>query len=250
MLLDFQLTTYNCRVVMILRQESDSLLFITQPDHARLAADSIAHWQADGFAAHPRREVILVAAREHDNGWIEEDDTTYLGDDGQPLDFVHAPADVRQRLWPRAVERVGRESPYAAALIALHAMTVHSSMRTNSGWSGFFQTMDSLRRHMIERVGGAAPETLEADYKFVHAADRLSLALCTGWSQPLESAGRRIILTGNTVEVSPDPFEGHRIPMRVPARRLPLANYASSAELRAALNAAPVEWLDGWAVGV
>ena len=43
---------------MIIRRQGDSLLFMTQPDHARLAADLLAHWTADGFASHPRREAV------------------------------------------------------------------------------------------------------------------------------------------------------------------------------------------------
>jgi hypothetical protein len=234
---------------MILRPDSNSLLFITQPDHATLAAETIAHWRADGFATHPRRDAILLAAREHDNGWLEEDDATHVDERGRPLDFVHAPDAVRQRVWPRAVERLAQEDLYAAALVALHAITVYSAMRTDAGWNGFFERLTALKQGMADRMGGSSADTLDADYRFVHAADRLSLAFCTGWSHPLESAGRRIILAGNNVEVTPDPFENRRVPMRVRARRLPHAAYASSAALSAALREAPVEWLEGSALG-
>src|SRR5262245_63540953 len=54
---------------MIIRADGASLLFITQPYHARLAADLLSHWK--GFADHPRRAALLLAAREHDNGWRE-----------------------------------------------------------------------------------------------------------------------------------------------------------------------------------
>src|SRR5688572_6518541 len=114
---------------MIIRQDGSSLLFITQPDHARPAAEAIARWQLDGFAAHPRRSVILLATREHDNGWIEEDDATHVDASGMPLDFVAVPASTRQRIWPRAVDRMTAQDPYAAALIAQHAIAVYSASR-------------------------------------------------------------------------------------------------------------------------
>jgi hypothetical protein len=234
---------------VIIRGDGETLLFITQPDHARMAGETIAHWKADGFGNHPRRDAILLAAREHDNGWTEEDAAPPVDANGMPLDFVHAPAAVRQGVWPRAVERRARTDPYAAALVALHAITVYSAMRADRSWDGFFERMAALKDEMAAQAGGTAAATLEGDYRFVHAADRLSLALCTGWPQPLESGGLRIILAGDTVEVTPDPFEGARVPMRVPARRLARRAYASSSELAEALRAARVEWLEGWAAG-
>lgn len=234
---------------MIIRRDSESLLFITQPDHARLAAEAIAHWRADGLDAHPRRATILFAVREHDNGWIEEDETTYVDEAGQPLDFVSVPLDVRHRIWPRGVDRLGRQDAYAAALVAQHALTVHRQMHDEAPWRTFFDAMAARRAALLERCGVMAARTLEADYAFVNAADRLSLAFCTGWTQPLESHGRRIILRHRTVEVSPDPFEGTRVQLRVPARRLPDRRYRSSAELRAALDDTPIESLEGFAAG-
>jgi hypothetical protein len=49
--------------------------------------------------------------------------------------------------------------------------------------------------------------------------------------------------------VFPDPFDGARIPMRVPVRRLPSRPYSSRSELADALRQTPIEWLDGEAVG-
>ena len=233
---------------MIIRPTTDSLLFITQPDHARLAADAIALWRGDGFAAHPRRDVILRAAREHDNGWIEEDAATHVDQHGRPLDFVAVPAQVRQRIWPRAVERMAARDAYAAALIAQHAMAVYSASRSDEGWQQFFDDL-CRRRDRLAEGAGISLDTLESDYRFVNAADRISLAFCTGWTTTLESGGRQIILAGNTVEVRPDPFAGARVPLRVRARRLTQPSYASSADLRAALDAAEPELLEGFAIG-
>jgi hypothetical protein len=234
---------------MIIRPSPTSLLFITQPDHARLAAEAIAYWQADGFPDHPRRDVILLAAREHDNGWFEEDAATYVGQDGQPLDFVSVPVPVRQRIWPRAVDRMAERSPYAAALIAQHALTVYGTTRTDPGWTEFFTIMTGRRDALLGRTD-LDVATLQADYAFVNAADRISLAFCTAWETPLESFGRRIILNGHTVEITPDPFGGARVSLRILARRLPAASFASAESLRRALDAAPVEFLTGSAAGI
>lgn len=234
---------------MIIRADGDDLLFITQPDHAALAAEAISWWRAGGFEAHPRRDLILLAAREHDNGWQEEDASTHVDAGGVPLDFVSVPVAVRQRIWPRAVDRLARRSAYAGALVAQHAMAIYSTTRTDPGWEAFFDTI-TARRDALRTDADVEPAVLEADYGFVNAADRISLAFCTGWATPLESCGRRIILTGQTtVEISPDPFGGRRVPLRVRARRLPRRSYASAAALRTALASAPEIRLEGVAIG-
>lgn len=233
---------------MIIRPDGNSLLFITQPDHAGLAAEAIAEWQLDGFADHPRRSVILLATREHDNGWLEEDEATHIDGEGAPLDFVAVPAPIRQRIWPRAVERMRRQDRYAAALIAQHAIAVYSASRNDPGWNTFFEDL-SLKRDGLLAETGVDRAVFDGDYQLVNAADRLSLAFCTGWTKPLESYGRQILLKGNVVEVTPDPFEGERVPLTLRARRLPQRRYRSSGELRAALKDAPVEMLHGEAAG-
>src|SRR5437899_706682 len=117
---------------MIVRQAGANLYLITQPDHAHLAARIIEH--AVALTAHPRRDAILLAVAEHDNGWAEEDAAPILNPaTGQLADFINAPPVVRQRVWPRAVERVGQH-PWTAALVAEHAVVVYDRFRSEDGW--------------------------------------------------------------------------------------------------------------------
>ena len=234
---------------MIIRPDADHLLFITQPDHARRAAEVMSAWRADGLADHPRRDAILAAVREHDNGWIEEDADTHVDPEGHPLDFVAVPPPVKHRIWPRAVSRVGERQPYAAALIAQHALSIHGQQRTDPIWSAFFRHLERLRDEMLARSAGDARSTLEPDYRFLQAGDQLSLVFCNGWRSPFPRAGGRMILNGTTLELTPDPFDGARGPLRVRARRVLARSYASGAELRAALDAARLVMIEGEAAG-
>jgi hypothetical protein len=234
---------------MIIRRDGDSLLFITQPNHARLAAMLIAEWQAEGFPSHPRRESILLATREHDNGWTEEDADTHVDASGRPLDFIEVPASVKQRIWPRAVSRLAGDHPYEAALIAHHAVTVNGDHRVKPDWSSFFETLDAQRAALLTRSGPTAVASIDADYAFVNIADRLSLIFCNGWRDPFEHRGRRIVLADTTLRITPDPFDGAGVPLRILARRLPVHSYASNADLRAALDDAPIEMVEGEALG-
>ena len=118
---------------MIVRSDGTAQLLITQPDHAALAGRIMECWAADAFAAAPRRTEILLAIAEHDNGWREVDGAPLVdAATGRVLDFIHAPDAVRQGVWPRGVERLAH-APYAAALVAQHALEIYARYRTDTG---------------------------------------------------------------------------------------------------------------------
>jgi hypothetical protein len=234
---------------VIIRRSSTALLFIAQQDHAALSAAVMAEWQLGGLPGHPRRASILLATREHDNGWLEEDAMTHVDQDGEPLDFIAVPPVVKQRIWPRAVERIAGGDPYAAALIAQHALSLHGQQATEPAWRPFLSQMERLKAGLLARsVPGAAAPILD-DYQFLQAGDQLSLVFCNGWTVPFSRPGGRIVLRGDTLAVTPDPFDGRRIPLRVAARRLEARTFTSGRELRAALDAAATEWIEGTAQG-
>ncbi len=233
---------------MIIRRQGDSLLFMTQPDHARLAADLLAHWTADGFASHPRREAVVLAAREHDNGWREVDDApVFSSSTGMALDFIAVTDEIKQSVWPRAIERVGQTSAYAAALVAQHAAAVYDAHRGKPAWASFFADMESRRDQELARTIHSAEE-LATDYRFLSVVDLLSLSFCHAWTEEHERSGCRVRYADDGIEVSPDPF-GEPVPVRIRARRLPDRRFASAADLRAAFDDTPPEIVEGFARG-
>ena len=234
---------------MIIRQATDRLLFITQADHAALAARIMGHWRT--LRDHPRRDAILTATEHHDDGWREEDVQLHVSDAGEPLDFIAVPAAVKQRIWPRAVERVAAaHGPYVGALVAEHAVTVHAPLRENPEWRRFFATMQRTRDALRARAPQDETREFEQDYAFVRTGDQLSLIFCNGWTAPLAGIGYRAILDGITLQITPDPFDGTRVPLAVHARSLPARVCSSTADLAAAMAEAPQVTLEGAAVGV
>src|SRR3954453_3237912 len=228
---------------MIIRQDGTSLLFVTQPDHARLAADLLTHWK--GFADHPRRAALLLAAREHDNGWRELDDALVFDSAaGRALDFITAPDPVKHAVWPRGVDRLAEASPYAAALVAQHAVFVYNSHHDDPAWAEFFAAMRTRRDDLRARAGHS-PEELEADYPYLSVVDLLSLTFCSAWRDDHERFTTRTHCDERELVISPSPFDADSVPIRVRARRLVDRRYASAADLRAAFEAAPVEIIEG-----
>src|SRR5262245_38554058 len=125
---------------MIVRPSPDGIHLITQPDHAHVARTIMEHCVP--LANNPRRDAILHAVGEHDNGWTDEDAApTVNPDTGEVIDFVNAPLAVRHSVWPRGVARLGND-PWAAALVAQHAVTVYDRFRSDAAWSTFFGQME------------------------------------------------------------------------------------------------------------
>jgi hypothetical protein len=218
---------------MIIRRDGHAYVFITQPDHAALSRRIMRHCVA--LLHHPRAASILLAIGEHDNGWAEPD-AEPLADPatGEPLDFVHAPAAVRQGVWPRGVERLEAD-PWAAALVAQHAVAVYDRYRADGRWTAFFRQMESLRDSLVVRANGAAADLL-ADYRFVRLGDLISLVFCTYWTEPQRYSDWIVSRAGDAVSVAPGVFDVETIPVSVPAKRLPLRPYRSDADVKAALE--------------
>ena len=227
---------------MIVRADESSLLLITQPDHAALAARLMTHWVAGGLPQAPRRSSILHAIREHDNGWQEIDLRPLVSEAGQILDFVSAPIEVRQGIWPRGVGRLTTD-PFAAALVAEHAIQIYSRFQSDAAWAGFFSTMAQLR-DTHARTAGVTVTTVAEDYFFLRMADLISLAFCNGWAERQELGAYSFTLEGDVMVIAPDPFGGVAVRLEVPARRVPrTARWAASIE--AAWRSSALETLRG-----
>jgi uncharacterized protein DUF3891 len=232
---------------VIVRPDRGSLLFITQPDHASVAADLVDRF--DGFAGHPRRDDIRLAVREHDNGWRELDrDLVFDAAAGRALDFVAVPDPLKQSVWPLGIDRVAERSAYAAALVAAHAVFVYASHRGKPDWRAFFENQESRRDDLLARTR-VSHDDLERDYRFLGLADLMSLAFCQGWTEPHERLGHTAGCERDTLVMTPAIVPPAPFAIRVAARRVPDRRYESRADLQAALAAAEREWIAGQACG-
>jgi hypothetical protein len=231
---------------VIVRTGRDRIQLITQPDHAHLARRIMDHCVP--LAARSRRDAILHAIAEHDNGWAEEDAAPIVNPaNGRVVDFVGAPLRVRHAVWPRGVARLA-DDPWAAALVAQHALTVYDRFRPDPEWVSFFAEMAAARDGLL-RASGLPVDDLLADYAFVRLADLISLTFCTGWTDEQRFAGWKVQRTGTRVAVTPDPFGGAEIPVEISAREIRNEPFRSDAELRDELRQADTITLQGWVAG-
>lgn len=220
---------------MIVRPLDDALALITQPDHARLARRIMEHCPA--LAGHPRRDDVLLAVGEHDNGWAEPDAAPVIDPEtGRLADFVRLPLPARHGVWRRGVARLAHR-PWSAALVAHHAVTVYERYRADRDWDAFFVEMERARDAMIDASGRPAGE-LAGDYAFVRLGDLISLAFCTGSNERAAFGGWSLALDGERVLITPGIFGGATIPIEIEARAIPDRPWPDDAALRGAVAAA------------
>jgi hypothetical protein len=239
---------------VIVRHDSDALVLITQSDHAACAATILERWEGDGLPTHPLRSRIIDATRVHDIGWADEDAAPRRNPHtGLPYDFISMPEDMRQAVWPRAVE-VLRETPYEAALVAQHALTIYRRYEGQPSFDHFFRRMAHERDELFHRCQTTLPDSSLASfmqaYAWLSIADLLSLILCHGWTAAYDADQYRATLVGTTLYVAPDPFGGQTVRFRIAGRRIERVPYRSDADLRDAYAAAPVVWTEGTLSGV
>ena len=221
---------------MIVATEGSSYRMITQPDHARFSAELLSLWRP--LAEHPRREELLFATREHDNGWRETDAAPHWdGEQGRPHDFLSLPREERIELWQRGTARFAGEHPYSALLITRHAIRLHQE-RSGEEWKELREYLDELYGNLLEDSG----EQVDADYQWLDLADLISLAVCNRWSEPFGRYGFRGHLRESTLHLDPFPLAG-ATGFRIPCRHIPVRAYRGDADLGGELAAARWEEL-------
>ncbi len=222
---------------MIVVEGAGDLLLITQPDHARFAAQLISLWRRRELREHPRRDLLIAAVREHDNGWREADAAPRIDrSTGRPHDFRSLPAEPRRRLWRRGVERFSGEAPYTALLAAQHSWELHRDRRDDPDWAPFLDRLAERREELMATAGLGAGE-LAGDYSWLELADALSLAVCCRARAPVVRGDLTARSCDGELEIEPFPLAGATT-FEIPCRRIPHRRYRGEADLAGALGAA------------
>jgi hypothetical protein len=233
---------------MIVTHSLDGSVLVTQADHARLASEMLSLVRLPELVGHPRRELLLRAVREHDNGWWEADSAPRLAASGTTArDFRDFPAELRQEIWRRGVERFAADDPYLAARLAAHCLRLLRRFGDEPSWAEF-RTELAARQGELLAAAGEGFDIVADDDRWMALADGLSLAACTGDSTLVDHPGWRAELglrgagetAGETIDLclAPFPFAG-ATSFWLPCRRLEERRYPSAAALGAALISTP-----------
>ena len=212
---------------MIVRLNGSSRQLITQPDHAALAARVMREWRADGLL-ESRLHAILLAVEEHDHGWLEVDAAPLVDAvTGRVLDFIGAPDDVRRSVWPRGVNRLAAW-PYAAALVAQHALHIYRRYRDNPGWAPFFTRNGNARQRRLQPPLRCRSKTWSGSISFSASGTWSSLTFCNGWTEAQlddSGSGYAIRLEGTRLRIAPIRSKDGRSRSKSPLANCPTGRF-------------------------
>lgn len=219
---------------MIVVDDRDHWSVITQCDHARLAAQMLRLWRDPALETEPRRRELLVAVREHDNGWQEADAAPRLHSDGdRPHDFMTMPESDRLEIWRRGTRRLESTDPFPALLITRHALRLLDESTPAPARRRLLEELTERFDELAERCA-LASEEIERSYRWLELADLLSLVACNRWEDGASRHGYSARWLGAELGIAPFPLAGSTR-FEVPARQLARRDYAGDAELASEL---------------
>lgn len=226
---------------MILQRTPEGIIAIKQEDHAAFAGFLLEHWSDHNFAHDPERDEIILATREHDNGWHEFDAKPELDENtGLPVSFMTISADQAFAIWQRGSRKFIESDPFVALLITHHAYSLHEQThKRDPDWKSFFTEFAQQRAGLRTQLGLAHPQ-VERAYSYLRMMDWFSLAYCMNYDLGLEKqeqyAGYHFKRDGAELLMRPYPFDAKDLRYMLPVYPLRPEGYKDVRSLRAAFK--------------
>ncbi len=231
---------------MLLRDDPNGPIVITQPAHAWMAGQLAAAWGNDTFGEVSPRDEVRLAAAQHDIGWLAwEQAPTLNRRTGRPYTFLELPTGDHVRIWSTAAPAMLVESRYAALLVSLHFTGLYArhnyerdtpaearaARELVARQTAFEAHMTDALRREPRYAAATTPEMIARNRRLVAVWDALSLALCMGLRAartfervPTADGETTLTLTparGNGgITVAPWPFAAREVTLAVEGRRL------------------------------
>lgn len=224
-------------LTVIVCEQGEQLVLVTQTDHAKLAADTLQLWME--LRDHSWRRLILWATTHHDDGWQEADAAPMVDPSGRPCDFLTLPAAERIRVWERGTARYLTSNPDGAGLILKHALNLLGDS-TGEPWTEFLEMLRG-RLGMLKQQALPAIPRVATNYRWLKMADHLSLIVCNRWQGAFEMIGPlgRVEgeLSDHVLRLRPFPLAGSTR-FEIPCRFIPGRTYRDAVDLATTLASA------------
>jgi hypothetical protein len=180
---------------MLFREQLPGALAISQPAHAWISGQLLRAWD-ERFG-----EPLLIAAEQHDIGWIDWEITpTFDPQTGRPHLFRAVSASLHAPMWARGVERaLAAWGTHVALLVSRHGGLIYRryfdpnrlSEADAAAVRGYLDTQGPIETCWIRHLR-IEHEVLEKESALIAVVDALSLAICGDLKTPLElSAPKR-----------------------------------------------------------
>jgi hypothetical protein len=246
---------------VLVRRTEAGILAIGQASHAWLSGQLAAAWGNDHFPRPEPRQEVLLAAAQHDIGWVDWDRQPTLDPQtGWPQPFTEGPElAVHIEMWRSAPDKLLTQSAYAALLVSMHGTALYARRDPDTlsdqdaRLIQSYLTTERERQDALRAKLDPDEEELARNQRLIWTWDSLSLAVCIPWDPhtatrvpgrdgpvdiEMRSHGEK-----TRFRLAPWPFAEAELTVRCEARRL-ARPCASAQDLHAALAAAPPEKLE------
>lgn len=261
-------------LTMLFRDGPDGSIAISQPSHAWLSGQIMRAWGNAAFGPVAPYEDVCLAAEQHDIGWLMWEQAPTLNPaTGRPHSFRELSVAAHTAIWRHGTELALAFGRYPALLVSLHGTGLYANFAGDAADAAivgdFLDGQLAIQRRLREglgtdpRLGGFAdPASIERNRGLVRAADRMSIAICTGLrDMAVRSDDPRVAVVravptadGETeirlraiggdltrIAVSPWPFATAAVEVTCEGVLLPPHRFDSESEMRTGLrNAAKV----------
>lgn len=234
---------------MLFRAQRDGVLAISQPAHAWVSGQLARAW-SDQLC-----EPLLLAAEQHDVGWIDwETAPSFDVDTGRPHLFRNVGASLHAPMWAKGVDRaLGAWGTHAALLISRHGGVIyrrfsdrHRVSEPDAVAAQHYLDTQAPKEEAWAQALGFDTDRLSQESALIAFVDTLSLALCGELLVPLELEAPRpggglqslrlSARPGRSFDflLSPWPFRGSSLVVEGQARALPQGGrFADEATMKA-----------------
>jgi hypothetical protein len=253
---------------MLFRDGPNGSIAISQPSHAWLSGQLMRAWGNAEFGAVAPYEDVCLGAEQHDIGWLEWEQAPTLNPaTGRPHGFRELGVAAHTAIWRRGTELALAFGRYPALLVSLHGAGLYVNFAGGEADAAivrdFLNGQLAIQQRLLAslrldpRLGEFCdPATIERNRRLVRAADRMSIAICTGMqdmavrSNDQQLAVIRQVPTANgetdirlraidgdlgKIAVSPWPFAAAQVAVACEGIRL-ARMFHDEAELRAGLQ--------------
>jgi Protein of unknown function (DUF3891) len=177
---------------MLFRDGPSGSIAISQPSHAWLSGQIVRAWGNNEFGMVSPYEDVCLGAEQHDVGWLEwEQSPTLNPATGRPHSFRELNVAEHTAIWRRGTELALGFGRYPALLVSLHGTGLYANFDGAAAdvaiVRDFLSGQCAIQQRLIEslradrRLGEFSDsDTIERNRRIVRAADRMSIAICTG----------------------------------------------------------------------
>ena len=165
---------------MIVRNQGDSFVMITQHDHAQISGDVAKKWLQYNFYQTTNSGDVVFAIYNHDCSWIPLDNNPQWNDTlDEPYTFITYPIEKKLKAYRLGIDKIERKNVYSALLCSLHycSFLKSSTVNNNKIISDFIKT-ENNRQEKIKKKLNIHRKDIKRDLTLLQFCDNISLYLC------------------------------------------------------------------------